>query len=90
MNQTVKVQAAGGESDPGEISMGVRQGCSLSPVLFNIYTEAMMQEAFSKLEEVVRAEGKLVKSVRIADDMAVVCRCERELKRMSDNLNRVA
>ena len=90
MKQEVRVRVADGESDPGEVGRGVRQGCSLSPVLFNIYAEAMMNEALSDLEEGVRVGGRLIKSVRFADDKAIVCDREEGLQEMINNLNRVA
>src|SRR6478609_9724941 len=45
MNQEAVVRIAGGESDAGIIGRGVRQGCSLSPLVFSIYAEMMMKEA---------------------------------------------
>src|SRR6476469_8010341 len=51
MNQEAVVRAAGGESDPGAIGRGVRQGCPLSPLQFSIYTEIMMKEALEEVEE---------------------------------------
>ena len=44
MNQNAVVRVVGGESAPGLIGRAVRQGCSLSPLLFSIYAEAMMIE----------------------------------------------
>ena len=40
---TVRIE--GIDSDPGTIGRGVRQGCPMSPLLFSIYTEMMMNEA---------------------------------------------
>ena len=90
LNQTVKVRVADGESEPGEVGRGVRQGCSLSPVLFNIYAEAMMIEALLELEEGVRVGGRMVKSIRFADDKAIVCNSEAGLQEMVNSLNRTA
>ena len=39
-----------GESGACSIGRGVRQGCSLSPLLFIIYDEAMVKEATSNSE----------------------------------------
>ena len=44
------VRIADGESDPGIIGRGVRQGCLISPLLFSIYAEVMMIEAFGDSE----------------------------------------
>jgi len=46
MRQEAVVRIADGESEPGIIGRGVRQGCLISPLLFSIYAEVMMIEAF--------------------------------------------
>ena len=46
MRQEAVVRIADGESVPGIIGRGVRQGCLISPLLFSIYAEVMMIEAF--------------------------------------------
>ena len=61
MKHTVRIRVAEGESEPGEIGRGVSQGCSLSPQLFNIYTEAMMREALSQLDSGVKVGGRVIK-----------------------------
>ena len=38
-------------SEDSDIRRGVRQGCCISPMLFNIYAEAMMTEAMEGIEE---------------------------------------
>ena len=61
MQQTAVVRTENGDSEPGEIGRGVRQGCLLSPLLFSIYAEMMMIEAMEDVEEGVRVGGELLK-----------------------------
>ena len=41
MAQTVKVRLNRGERRSVKIGRGVRQGCCLSPIMFNLYSESM-------------------------------------------------
>jgi len=54
-----------------EIGRGVRQGCSLSPLLFIIYDEAMIKEATDNTQDGVLVGGHIVSALRYADDEAV-------------------
>ena len=66
MNQTsvVKIQKEFSEED--EIGRGVRQGCCMPPLLFNIYAEAMMLKAMEEVADRVKVDGKLLKDGRFA------------------------
>ena len=49
-NQEATVRTDFGETDNIDIGKGVRQGCILSPLLFNIYAENIMREALEEWE----------------------------------------
>src|SRR6476469_7503644 len=90
MNQEVVVSVAGGESDSGIIGRGVRQGCSLSPLLFSIYAEMIMKKALENVEQGIRFGDELIKDVKYADDQGMVANTEAGLQSLMDSLNTTA
>src|SRR2546425_6717000 len=89
MRQEAVVRTVGGDSDPGVIGRGVRQGCPISPLLFSIYAEVMMIKALEDMEG-VPVRGQLVSDVRFADDQGMVAGTEMELQRLMNKLNDTA
>ena len=87
MGQTVMIRIDGINSKPGKIGRAVRQGCPLSPLLFNIYIEEIVREAMEKVSDGVKVGGRLVQAVRFADDQAMVSSTNAGLQRMMDVLN---
>ena len=75
------VRPGHGTTDWFQIGKGVRQGCILSPCLFNLYTECIMRKA--GLEE-AQAGIKIVRRnsnhLRYADDTTLLAESEEELK----------
>ena len=64
-----------------QIGKGVRQGCILSPCLFNFYAEYIMRNA--GLEEVqagIKIAGININNLRYADDTTLMAESEEELK----------
>ena len=58
----------------------------MSPLLFNIYAEAMMEEALEGIEEGIKIGGILLKDVRFADDQSMVAGSEIGLQKIMDSL----
>ena len=51
------VRTLDGDSDPGVIGRGVREGYTIPPPLFSIYAEAMMIVALEDMKEGVLLQG---------------------------------
>ena len=64
--QEATVRTGYGKTDWFQIGKGVRQGCILSPCLFNLYAEYIMRNA--GLEE-VQLESRLLREISITSDM---------------------
>ena len=70
-----------GTTDWFQIGKGVRQGCILSPCLFNFYAEYIMKN--SGLEEAqagIKIAGRNINNLRYADDTTLMTESEEALK----------
>ena len=64
-----------------QIGKGVRQGCLLSPCLFNFYAEYIMWNAGLDEEQAgLKIAGRNINSLRYADDTTLMAESEEELK----------
>ena len=84
-NQTAAVRTESGVSTEFEIKKGVRQGCVLSPSLFNLYTEKIFRE----VEDLngVKINGININNLRYADDTALLCFCPNDLQMLLNACN---
>ena len=64
-----------------QIGKGVRQGCILSPCLFNLYAEYIMRKAgLEETQAGIRMAGRNINNLRYADDTTLMAESEEELK----------
>src|SRR3989442_1660151 len=68
------------------VERGVRQGCVISPMLFNLYSEFMIQEAMEGVEG-IGFGGVNITNLRYADDAVLVAEKRRKMQKMIDRLN---
>ena len=79
--QEATVRIGHGTTDWIQIGKGVRQGCILSPCLFNLYAEYIIRN--TGLEEAqagIKIAGRNINNLRYADDPTFMAESEEELK----------
>ena len=79
--QEATVRTGHGTTDWFHIGKGVRQGCILSPCLFNLYAEYIMRN--TELEETeagIKIAERNINHLRYADDTTLIAESEEELK----------
>ena len=78
--QEATVRTGLGRADWFQIGKGVRQGCILSPCLFNLYAEYIMRNAgLDEAQAGIRIARRNINNLRYADD-TTLAESEEELK----------
>ena len=79
--QETTVRTGHGTTDWFRIGKGVRQGCILSPCLFNLYAEYIMRNAgLEETQARIKIARRNINHLRYADDTTLMAESEEELK----------
>ena len=75
------VRTRHGTTDWFQTGKGVRQGCILSPCLFNFYAEYIMKNAgLDEAQAGIKIDGRSINHLRYADDTTLMAESKEELK----------
>ena len=82
-DQEAIVRTGHGPTDWFQIGKGVRQGCLLSPCLFNLYVEYTMRNAgLEDAQSGIKIVGRNINNLRYANDTTLMAESEEELKNL--------
>ena len=80
-DQEATVRTRHGTTGWFQIGKGVRQGCILSPCLFNFYAEYIMRNAgLDEAQAGIKIAGININNLRYADDTTLMAESKEELK----------
>ena len=78
--QQATVRTGHGTTDWLQTGKGVRQGCILSPCLFNFYAEYIMRNAgLEEAQAGIKIAGRNINNLRYADDTSLMSESEEEV-----------
>src|SRR5574337_941082 len=80
-DQEATVRTRHGTTDWFQIGKGVRQGCILSPCLFDLYSEHIMINAgLEETQAGIKIARRYINNLRYADDTTLMAESEEELR----------
>ena len=86
--QKATVRTGHGTTDWFQIGKGVRQGCVLSPCLFNLYAEYIMRNTgLHEAQTGIKIAGRNINNLRYAEDTTLTAESEEELKSLLMKVN---
>lgn len=85
-HQTAVVEMKQSTSEDIQIRRGVRQGCVLSPLLFNLYSETIFREALDRIQGGIKFNGIPINNIRYADDTVIIANDIQELQSIIDSV----
>ena len=86
--QETTVRTGHGTTDWFQVGKGVRQGCILSPCLFNLFAEYIMRNAgLEEAQAGIKIAGRNINNLRYADDTTLMAESEEEPKSLLMKVN---
>lgn len=89
-NQTANVKISGKTTNNIKINRGVRQGCILSPLLFNLYSDIIFKKALEETDIGIKINGLPINNLRYADDTLVMAENIEDLQKLLTMVNRAS
>jgi hypothetical protein len=86
-NQAITIYV-NGHKEEAKIRQGVRQGCPLSPYLFNLFIEEAIKEMKVNINGISINDQK-IRSIRLADDIALMVESTGDLNLMLNCLDTI-
>ena len=90
-HQSAVIKMSNNLSEKCRIEQCVRQGCLISPTLFAMYIEEMINEAMEPMELTkafgIKVGGQRIRDIRFAIDQAMLTNTKEELHELTDRLN---
>ena len=87
-HQEAEVRVGGDQkTESFRVMRGVRQGCVLSPLLFNMYLEKVFSIAMEGEEIGIPVNGKRISNLRYADDSAIITESMADMQRIVEKIS---
>ena len=88
--QEATVRTGHETTDWFQIGKGVRQGCILSPCLFNLYAEYLMRNSgLDEAQAEIKTAGRNINNLRYADDTILMAESEELKKKVKEENEKV-
>jgi len=73
-------------TDDAKILRGVRQGCILSPLIFNLYSEKIFKEALNGIEEDIQLNRARINNIKYAEGTVILADNIAGLQTLMDHI----
>jgi hypothetical protein len=86
MKQEAAVKTEYGNTEWFEVRKGVRQGCILSPYLFNMYSEYILRRVGFEDNIGIKVGGRTIKNLRYANDTTILTENKEDMGKLLKKL----